>query len=329
MGSKKGFLEIQFNWIFILIAGAIIIMLFAGIITDQQNIFKVSADVSIITGLDAILSGYETSSGTVNIVEIPKVKIEFGCNSYSIGQISEQHNEMNVFAPSVLEGASIISMTREWDVPYKAANLVYLTNPGIRYVFIGNSDFARRIFEKIPDEVRNDGYTNVDAIENENDDKIRIIFFDRNPEFPENLNDLDNKLITALKVSGDEDKGMLEFFSAEDNKFVSKGTSHYIKESTLLGAVFSDDFGNYECAMKNLFKKLGVVSGVYWRKVNNLMLMYKHKQCEQYYDPGSIQAIKEASNSFTDLNINIIDLHSKNLGLQIKQLQRVSCPPIY
>ena len=325
MHSKKGFVEIQFNWIFVLISGAIILIIFTGIIINQKDISQTSIDVLILKNLDAVLSGSESSTGTVNVFSVPNTKINFGCNGYSIGGVAEQSN-INIFAPSFLEGDSIVSMTAGWNVPYKVTNLVYVTNTKIRYIFIGSSDFAKDIFEMIPDEIRNDGYTNVDVIENENDDHSRIIFFDQDPEFPVNLY---GTSVTALKVSGDENKGTVEFFDSVDNEFVNEGTSYYIGESTLLGAVFSDNLDSYSCVMENVFEKLNAVSQVYERKINNLRSIYEDQQCGEFYDPGSITSIKEASTTFNQLNIDRIAANANNLELQNKQLQSISCVMIY
>ena len=140
MYSKKGVIEIQFNWIFVLIAGFVIISLFTAIIVKQKDIYIKSTNVMVINHLDAILSGYETSAGTVDIVRLSKTTIEFTPNSYSIGDVSKQFNALNVFTPSVLEGTSIITMTLEWSIPYRVTNFVYLTNNKIRYVFVGDPD---------------------------------------------------------------------------------------------------------------------------------------------------------------------------------------------
>ena len=72
MYSKKGVIEIQFNWIFVLIAGFIIITLFTTIIVKQRDVSEKSTNVMVLKNLDAILSGSEASAGTVNIVKIPE-----------------------------------------------------------------------------------------------------------------------------------------------------------------------------------------------------------------------------------------------------------------
>jgi len=229
---------------------------------NQKDTSKISINTLILRNLDSVLSSSEISTGTVNVVKIPNSKIEFECNRFSVDGISKQLDGMNVFAPSILEGNSIISITRGWGIPYLVSNLVYLTNPRIRYVFVGN-DFAEDIHKSLPSEISKDYYNNFNTIKNKNDEEIRIVFFDQVPEVPSGF---EGEKVTALKVSGDKYKGSVEFFDVEDNKFVNKGTSYYIRESTLLGAIFSDDIENYECVMENVFEKLNVVSQVYERK---------------------------------------------------------------
>ena len=327
MRLKRG-VGIQFNCIFVLIVCAILLTLFIGNIQKQKSISVLSTNVVILNSLGFILSSSAVIGGTVNVVEIPKTRIEFECNKISIGSVSKQLNGMNIFAPRVLDDNNIITMTLDWNVPYRAANFLYLTSAKIRYIFVGNSSFARDIFEMIPDEINNDGYTNVDVIEDENDDSVRLIFFNRDPEIPSNLKEI-REGITALKVDGDEDKGKVEFFDFVGDKFESRGISYYFRESGLLGAIFTDNLETYECAMKNSFDGLRVVSQVYEKKTNNLGLYYGNEQCAQNYYSGFIVEIKEASSTFSQSSINEISEAMKNLEEQNKKIQEESCIPIY
>ena len=325
MHSKKGVVEIQFNWIFTIIAGAIIIILFTTIILKQKESSETAANLMIIKNLDVIWSGSETTIGTVNIIKIPKTKIEFRCNGYSIWNSPKQLNTMNVFVPSVLDGDRIISTTLGWGIPYRATNLVYLTNPKIRYIFIAEDDneFANKIYDMVPDEIRKNKYTSAALIKDENDDEVRIVFFDQEPAVTNNLKGI--KKVTALKIVGDKDKGTVEFFGLVNDIFVSKETSYYIKEETLLGAIFTDDKEIYDCAMKSAFKKLNIVSQVYEGRVNELTAIKPN--C--IYGTSQIRSILDASEEFSKSNIDIIDIAAKNLEEQNKNLQKKSCPLIY
>lgn len=328
MKLKRGAVDIQFNWILVLIAGTAILILFTGFVIKEKNISEESKSASTLKYLDTILASSEISMGTVNAVKIPKTKIEFECGRYSISGFSKQLNTMP-FAPLVLESDKVISMALGWSIPYRITNLLYLTNLRIRYIFVGDSLFARKIFEMMPDETRNDGYTQVQAIQDENDDNVRIIFFDQYPQVPESLKGMKKGSVTALKVDGDENTGTLEFFDLIDDKFEFKGRSYYLKESTLMGAIFTDSLEVYDCVMEDAFKKLNIVSQVYERKIANLKSYYKNQECEQYYDNSLITTIKEASDVFSQSSINDIDIAAKDLEEQNKKAQLSSCTLIY
>lgn len=327
--AKKGAADMQLNWAFVLVAGAIIFALFAGIIAKERNISGASKNALMLKNLDSILSSSESASGNVNAIAMPNAKIEFGCNNYAIGMVSKQFNAMSVFAPSALEGDKIITMALGWGIPYRAANLVYAANPLARYIFIGNSDFARNIFEAMPEEINTDGYTTIQAVQDEGDKIVRLIFFGQDPEIPESLKGA-NSEITALKVEGDENTGLLEFFGSANGQFESKGKSYYIKESTLIGAIFADNPEGYNCAMKNAFKKLNIASRMHQKKANALEA--QGGICAQYYNDGNIKIILDASDVFDPEDAGakeLIGLAAKNLEAQNKNAQEQSCSLIY
>lgn len=327
MRLKRG-VGIQFNWVFVIIISAVLLIFFISAVQRQKSSFETSTNVLVLNSLDSVLSSSGISIGTVNIVEMPKAKIEFECDKMSSGGISKQLNGMNIFAPRVLEDNNMIIMTLDWSIPYRASNFVYLTTQKVRYIFIGDSSFARNIFEMIPDEINNDGYTNVNLIEDENDDNVRLIFFGTDPEIPDSLKGMENG-ITALRIDNDENKGKVEFFDFVLGEFESRGASYYLGENMLLGAVFTDKVEDYDCVMKNSFKDLNVVSKVYEKKINNLKLYYGTEQCAQYYDPDIVTEIKDASIMFSQLSINEIDKAAKNLESQNKNLQEQSCILVY
>ena len=330
--SKKGVVETQFNWIFILIIGAVVLILFIGISARQKNISDTSIEISIINSLDAVFSGLETSPGTVSLISIPQTKIEFGCNAYSLGKTSKQINAMSIFAPSFFEGDKLTSMTLDFELPYRITTFIYLVSPETRYIFIGNSHFARKIFETVPEEIETDGYTNINAISNENDDRVRLIFFDQEPDLPESLV---GKPLTALRVNGDEDSGSLEFFELVNGAFESKGTSNYIKKAALFGAIFSDDASNYDCSMENAFKKLNIVSSFYKEKIKRTIDYYEiaGDSCRQFYETEITQISDDldvlSSYDFTPQNVPAIIAAASEIEKKNMDASKLSCALIY
>ena len=287
MIKKRGAVEMQFNWIFILIAGSVILLLFTMIAIRQKDAAQNSYGISAANGLEAVLFGKENAAGTMGQVEIPEAKIEFNCNSYSIMGASKSIGNMNLFMPSKFEGNKLFIMSREWNAPYAVSNFLYLTSPKVQYIFIGNSLFARMIFENIPDAISKEGYTTAGAIQNENYGNVRIIFFDQLPIVPETLKGMKNRHLTALSVQGNNNYGTVEFFDFVNGKFESKGTSFYLGEPSLLGAIFSDSLRNYNCSMGNAFVKLNILSRVYVEKIEKTLESYSNqdnKMCWQLYN---------------------------------------------
>ena len=84
--GKKGFIEIQFNWIFILVVGTIILIFFIMLIAKQKDVSEERVNKKILTYIDGILTGTEVRKKVTNTVDIPNIELEFGCDSYTIAK---------------------------------------------------------------------------------------------------------------------------------------------------------------------------------------------------------------------------------------------------
>ena len=97
--SRKAQVETQFNWIFILIVGAIILAFFTYIVIKQKAASDAKIAGKISQQLNTILVGAKVSSGTVQDIPTPEVSIHFTCNDYYIGPASQRLGNLIVFAP--------------------------------------------------------------------------------------------------------------------------------------------------------------------------------------------------------------------------------------
>ena len=341
MRYKKAVIEVQFNWLFVLIIGAVILIMFSGIIIRQKNISETSKNVMMLNNLDAIFSGSEASKGTVNIVRIPETRIEFRCNRYSIGELSEQLGVMNVFPPSILEGDRLISMTLDFSMPYRITNLVYITSPKYRYIFIGGND-AREMEIMMPNETFSGIFSTLGEVRYDGEKKARLVFFDDflsdGNSLSFNLEDyarLSDNDVTALNVKGSLESGTIEFFRKQQDKFIKIGESGYIGKESLLGAVFSDSPEIYSCVMDNIFEKANIVTKVYRGKTEAIRSAYSgsNDRCsallDSVYTLENIDRILAASSAFSSSNANEIISAAKSLQVQNKQAQLQSCAVIY
>lgn len=332
MKNKKGVFELQFNWIFVMAVGAIILIFFSIIVLNQRDIAEKSTSNIISRNLGGILTGSEVSRRTVNIVGIPDVKIEFECNLYRIGNIPKRFGLSSIFPPKKLESNRLITITQDWNLPYRVTNLLYLSSPKIRYIIVGDSDFAKEIFKSIPNETNKDIYGPSDDIPNKGDNQVKMIFVDGSALLPVSFVNMPKGTVAAIKINnGDRDKGEITFFEAEGVSFDNKGTSYYIRMPTLLGAVFAGNKELYECSMENSFKKLNIVSQVYKSKTNGLYSYYQsnNDDCSQHHDDTYIMEIIQESEDFNTADADVIDTAAKNLEEQNRQAEHLSCVLVY
>ena len=291
--KKRGIVAVQFNWIFILIVGALIILFFIVMVKRQGGISEEKSQIEIRSKFKTILVSAKQSTGTLFSMYLPKTELEFGCSGFSVaGTSSVDLGE--VFAPDLIRSSKnvIYLWALDWEIPYKVSNFVYLTSPDVRYIIIGDRETeAQDLYYILPDNVTK-GYLPVDAspdpivVNNLNNYKVRFIFFDSNTltrlqtTFPKTK----NKDITALLI--DQNSGCLSeafdgcgevtYYVSDGNTFkldFPYGTTPYLKKESLFGAIFSENKEIYECTMEKALVSAKIVSKIYQ---NRTEFLYNH-----------------------------------------------------
>lgn len=334
MINKKAF-EVQFNWLFVLVAGAAILLFFSVVVAKQKSVSETSTKATVLKSVEAIITGAGVSTDTINNIEIPLSSIEIGCGRISIGGVSKQHQNLVLFAPSLTKGSRLITQTLTFSAPYRATNLLYMTSLQIRYIVIGDTNLAKQINKSLPSELKKEFYQSMPEIRNSNNYKVRFVIFGEMIEFPKSLEKMPDYDVTAIKVNGDSEKGIIEFWQKEGNSWLSKGTSSYIGKSSLIGAVYTDTLELYECNMQNVFTRLNLVTKIYSEKTKKLVqkgtVSSRDTQCNQFYNNAlsQLNSIFEASSIFNRENIDVISESAKLLSDENKHAQVYSCTLIY
>ena len=157
MKSKKGQIEVSFNWIFILIAGAVILLFFVSLVNTQREKSDRSIALTIKTELKSILTGAALSESRELDIDLPKIHLKFICeyyecdnfdtsdnpscySQYEIGQtgINQQTPSQILFAPSEISGKKILTWAIPWNVPFYVTNLLYITGTNVKYLFVND-----------------------------------------------------------------------------------------------------------------------------------------------------------------------------------------------
>ncbi len=287
--KKRGMIELQFHWIFVLVAGAVIFIFFMNIVNKQREYSEIKTSGIITTNLESILIGAQISTDTVNIVDIPKVDIGFECNRYFIGSIPKQTKGNVIFAPGLLKGKQLITWALDWSVPFRVTNFLYLTDPMVRYVVVydGGSEgtdysgLATEIDEELPKEMNKEllPQNQLVSFKNKNNYKVKFIFLSDSginafDSLLNELGDMPNGDVTAIQLIDIENPssvhptGTLKFFNNQNGVWDvedegGQEETFYLKKESLFGAIFAENLEMYNCVMKKAFKKLNLVSKVY------------------------------------------------------------------
>ncbi len=303
--NKRGVIEVQFNWIFIIIAGGVILTVFFGFINMQKDVQDTKIANVIMMHLDSIITGAKESSNVIHYIDIPQTDIKFSCksdfctdfgctSSYSIDRSNTNHISIEpIFTSDVLRGKILITWSKPWYFPYEVISFLYMSTPEIRYVFVGTNE-VEDIYDELPEKTSRVLVDDLVGLESENNYKIKFIFVDQDPitetlpVFTGAMHHLD---VTAINIrpdptSGFEGFGGIDFYKRDpdNNKFVLDGSSFYLGEASLMGAVFAEDHDFYECTMYKALLRLQIVSMIYKGRSQELLDYYADKgnsNCEQ------------------------------------------------
>lgn len=285
--SRKGMIEVQFNWVFIFIAGTIILLFFVGLVTKQKGYSEQKIAGNIMNSLQTITTGAKISRGTLQTIKIPDIDILFDCEDcsceYSVSGVGKQFKDKIIFAPSKTSGRDLISWTLDWSVPFRVTNFLYLTTPRIKYYIVGNNPLAEEINRSLPSKMDVEWITTPEDLVNRNYDLIRVVVVN-DPDASgflaraESL--LDETDVSLLQIGGKNmigsatiDFGYLNFYEKKGSKLKLKNRNYaqYINKEMLFGAIFTDSYDIYRCNVRNAVHKLEFVSRVYLSRSEQLV----------------------------------------------------------
>ena len=340
MGNKKAF-EMQFNWIFVLIAGAAILIFFSSIIIKQKNITQSSTNIEMLKQMENIISGASVSADTIVPLEIPTFEIKISCNKFSIGTSLSQYNNLILFAPSLIKGNKLVAQTMEFREPYRSTNLLFLTSMQARYILIGGDSLLKEINKTLPTELDKQSFALYEPskIRNTNNYKVKLIFSNVNfpSSVPDSLAKMPDSDVTAVKINGDLEKGTIDFYKKEGKLFTLAENSAYTGKSSLIAAIYAENPEMYNCNMNNVFLKNSLVTEVYKGKTGKLLANHPRPECRQIYSHALpfLNKIEDASSRIAKAqkieaqDIDEILGASESLSMQNNEARKFSCPTIY
>jgi hypothetical protein len=344
MKRKKAALEVQFNWIFVMVAGALILVFFFGVVQKQRELSQAKISNSLLTNLESLATGAGVSKGTVQTVDLPNIEIDFGCTeeclcTYAIEDVRKEYRDKIIFAPSFIQGAQVILWTLDWKIPFRVTNFVYATTANDKYYFVydnPNSALKKMLNRTIPPEVNADFVTfnQYMKIKYENHNSVKFIFVETASQPSPDLG-IDRSFRKA-------DVGGLYINSAGDAIFYDKATrsnlvfeqkpSSYFGEPLIYGAIFSADSNTYECNVISALSRLKNLLGVYIARTENLDEENNiNNFCIKGYTSMNLEDLRNVADtaSRTPQNLKSMGDSVSTIKTQNDELLRGSCPLLY
>jgi hypothetical protein len=359
MFRKRGQTEVHFHWIFVLIAGAIILTFFVSIVVKQKDISETKSAGKAISGLEQIFTAAGVTEDTLTSPDIPDIELELICeedySAYTIKktEISDiQIPTEIIFSPDLVRGDNPLIWTLPWNMPFSVDNFIMITSPQVRYLIVyssGRENEASVIFEDIPDQINKERVhiSGFSGIADKGNYKIKLVFVAESDiqstiTLPDWMEETD---VSAVRIANQ----LVQFYEMQGNKLVSSSPADSFairpafpqasKDPMVYGAVFAENAGMYRCAMKKAFKRLGIISEIYGKRTEKLSRFYENMflsagipYCEQYYSSGYYPALSNIALQCSSAQCDFNALYSKAFEIQEENgilAENTDCPLIY
>lgn len=335
MSGRKAAIEIQFNWIFVLIAGAIILTFFGGLVYKQKTLADEEAAGSIIKNLEAEFSAARSAGGSAALLDLGKFEIDLKCEDYLVGKLGQSVSFRPFFGPDLVKGMKLVVWSFPWDFPFKITNFIFVSSKDVGYFFVNSSDplmislnddlsfrfFSSSLINSVSEVNNPAGFYKIRFVCNGCDFSNEVVSFG----FPE-------KDMSA--VSFDESSKTVTFYQKSGDSFVATGTAPLLGFDdygmpSVFGAVFADSYELYDCNLKKAFRNLGVVSEVYEKR--SRVIADSSSDCNVYHLNAAedFANIKSQSSDFSSASIGEILKSVDDLDTTQGFVRRSSCPWLY
>jgi len=273
--NKKG-IELQFHWIFILIAGALILGFFFSVANKQKNLSQEKLELTLATDIDNILTQAIVSRGTAQPLPVPPQGIAFECTEgcecrFRIEKATKNFGDKPIFAPSYLKDQELTVWALELKLPYRITNFLYITNPNIKYYLVYEEEttsksLLHQLKKGIPPLIQYETITQQQMTSTKEEDYQHTKFVLLNVE-PTTLDYSFKKAsASAIKV----DPNGITFYEKDGTTLTSTKYLSYAGLPSIYAAIFAEDSTMYECGLKTAFRKLGYISKIYAERAAEL-----------------------------------------------------------
>ena len=313
--QKRGQIEITFNWIYIVIAGAVILLFFFSLVVKQKQVSEERLSGEVVQIMSSILAGAGVSEDTKNFIDasgLADYTLYFSCDAgvseFGIkdSPARTQNRVDPLFAPHEIRSSQIVTRSLPYTLPFKVMDFLFVIPSNIKYYIVGNdAEFVNEflISTEGTDKVRIErAYVpDFQQIEPEENLQVRIIDVDGSSVpgtgIPGQLQSFHDKEVSAVVFGANQ----VDFYQKKGTawKKLNKGPVRVIslggeRDAAKYAAIFSADDKLYWCNMGKAFKRLEYLTEVYDGKLQQLLTYYQNipgNECRGHLEKFELNAV--------------------------------------
>jgi hypothetical protein len=335
--KRRGVIDVQFNWIFIMIAGFVILLFIISIVMNQKKNADTQSSISTVNQINTIIKGRQQAAGVYSELSIPETTMTFQCDpeadnlfTFKISDSSRTPLPLDIiFAPQAMTANRMQMWSQSFDLPFAVTAFTYITSND-RIILIYNesaSSDARALYDSLPDNITRyfvSTQTELDRYDSYGDRKKVVCF---NNECPHG-DYLD--IIPDSSVGHDLfGFGTVKFFR---NRQVSTDIP-YITKASLLGAVFSDDADYYKCQMNRALDQFEIKISLVDERLRLFSDDLPEGACNDTVHSARVNTVASLNNieltQDTTKGIPLLYKKSAEIEQINTDLKLGSCPKIY
>lgn len=341
--KKRGIVDFQLNWIFAIVVGGLIVILFYRLIAVERTRGDISSATEIRDEINKILAGSGITPDKIVTLETSgDLELVFYCNleeglsEYYVGRgIKTPLNIEPVFSHTNIKGTNLVIQSLPWRMPFYVGTFLYITSSNIQYIFYNgtsedNPGFIIDLYNKFPDSINKRLTEDISSLNVGRNDKVVLVYLEEsNPEI--NLNQFAEEIrrerLIPIQIAkeGGAVSGSVYYMGRD---MVPENTV-FIDFPTLIAAIYSENKQVYECNMDKAIKRLKYSAKIYASRSEKISEEYGlNHVCGSTHGTarGHFNTISSIDNinSLPGLSAPIESLEGSN-----RQAQRQSCALIY
>ncbi|MEK6950329.1 MAG: hypothetical protein AABX13_01230 [Nanoarchaeota archaeon] len=334
-------IQVTFHWIYVLIAGAVILLFFFSLIFSQKQRSEETLRQDLVRMVESIFTAASLSEKTKTTVDtnLDQYALTFFCHEgvseYGLkgGSGSVQDSVHPLFSPAEVQATQLSLWSLPYKLPFKIIDFLFVTSPDIKYVVVGSTPFAEEFLEETRPDMATRFRINtlavspsqLQAVDPGQNRQVRFIDFvggnggviQEQALVPEKVRLLDDEVVTAVVFSG---KDQVEYYQKKNERWQRRGKASIIslggeRDAARYAAIFAQNAELYECNMQKAFQRLQYLNEIYGGKeITTAIAGGKLQEILAYYEAHPSPSLRQSCKPYLTALQQALQAHQNTAG---------------